>query len=139
MKQWTAPSWMKFFWLGLCCAVAVLGSIQLYLQFLPLSSLSTRERSVASLYRAEGEVRYRPSATLTWHSIVAGFPLQVGDAISTDATARAELVWHTGERLNLPAGTMFVIPPDLRGLTVPPPLLDMPNPRLRDVAGKRDR
>jgi len=130
---------MKYFWIGFCIFVALLGSSQLYLQFLPLSSAFSRERSVASLYRSEGEVRYRPAATLTWHTIEAGFPLKVGDAVSTEPTTHAELVWHTGERLKLPGGTMFVVPADLRGLTVPPPLLDMPNPRLRDVAGKQDR
>lgn len=130
---------MKIFWLGICGAVAVLGSFHFYLQFLPLSSVLTREKSVASLLRAQGTINYRPASSLLWHPITAGFPLQTGDAVLAGPESQAEILWSTGEKLKLAAGMMFLVSPDLRGLSVPPPLVDMPNPRARDVAGQRDR
>ncbi len=138
MKQSNASGWTKIFWLGFCGAVAILGVFRLYLQFSPVGAPPQNEPSVASVMRSQGGVRYRAATTLIWQEIGAGFPLQFGDALLLGPEAQAEVLWHTGEKVRLTGGTMFIVPHDPRALSVPPPLLDMPNARIRDVAGKQD-
>lgn len=139
MRSMEASGWTKILWLGLCGTVVLLGTFQLYEEFKVLTPGLASEKSAAALQRSNGVVRHRSAATLTWQPISAGFPLQVGDAILTAKDAQAEIVWHNGEKMKVAGGVMFLIPADPKGLTVPPPLLDMPDPRPRDVAGQRDR